>query len=346
MFKYFPTNYVWNLSVDLAIEMGAKIGEIEEMCAPLQEAAKQPDAAGTAAFRATWSRMGDKLCELAEEDELRGRLISAGDKYGRAATYYLTAERLQAHNAPGRLDLYKRMLSVFERGVRLAHENCERVEIPYAEAHLSALYTRAEGVQGRAPILVQLNGLDSTKEMKYRVGLPRWLAQRGVSSLVVDQPGTGEALRLQGLTAVYNAEIWASTIVDWLETREDVDPGRIGCEGVSLGGYYCPRAVAFEPRFACGVAFGANHDWRDVQKKRLAREGNFPVPHYWDHVRWVWGARDMEEFMRIAENVHLDGVLDRIKVPFLVTHGEKDFRSRCTGRTAPTSSSSTARSAS
>jgi hypothetical protein len=87
MFKYFPTNYVWNLSVDLAIEMGARIGEIEEMCAPLQEAAKQPDAAGTKAFRETWARMADKLCALAEEDEARGRLISAGDKYGRAATY-------------------------------------------------------------------------------------------------------------------------------------------------------------------------------------------------------------------------------------------------------------------
>jgi hypothetical protein len=47
MFRYFPTNYVWNLSVDLAIEMGARIGEIEAMCAPLQEAAKAPDAAGT-----------------------------------------------------------------------------------------------------------------------------------------------------------------------------------------------------------------------------------------------------------------------------------------------------------
>ena len=326
MFRYFPTNYVWNLSVDLAIEMGAKIGEIEEMCAPLQEAAKQPDASGTAAFRETWSKMGDKLCALAEEDEGRGRLISAGDKYGRAATYYLTAERLQAHNAPGRLDLYKRLRSFFDRGVRLAHENCERVEIPYGESHLSALYTRAEGVEGRAPILVQLNGLDSTKEMKYRVGLPRWLAQRGVSSLVVDQPGTGEALRLQGLHAVYNSEIWASKIVDWLETRDDVDPKRIGLEGVSLGGYYCPRAVAFEPRFACGVVWGANHDWRDVQKKRLEREGNFPVPHYWEHVRWVWGAKDQDDFMRIAENVHLDGVLDRIEVPFLVTHGEKDFQ--------------------
>ncbi|NML47112.1 prolyl oligopeptidase family serine peptidase [Ramlibacter sp. G-1-2-2] len=324
MFRYFPTNYVWNLSVDLAIEMGARIGEIEEMCAPLQDAAKQPDAAGTQAFRETWQKMADKLCELAEEDEARGRLLSAGEKYNRASTYLITAERLQAHGAPGRLALYQRFLEVFARSLRLSRENCERVEIPYEGKVLSALYVRAEGVEGRAPILVQVNGLDSTKEMKYRVGLPAWLAKRGVASLVVDQPGTGEALRLHGLQARYDSEHWASRIVDWLEQRGDVDPKRIGLEGVSLGGYYCPRAVAFEPRFAMGVVWGANHDWRDVQKKRLAREGSLPVPHYWEHVRWVWGGKDNEEFMQIAEKVHLDGILDRIKVPFLVTHGEKD----------------------
>ena len=39
---------------------------------------------------------------------------------------------------------------------------------------------------------------------------------------------------------------------------------------------------------------------------------------------WVWGAKDIDDFMRISGDVHLDGVLDRIKVPFLVTHGEKD----------------------
>ncbi|NML47066.1 prolyl oligopeptidase family serine peptidase [Ramlibacter sp. G-1-2-2] len=324
MFKYFPTNYVWNLSVDLAIEMGARIGEIEEMCAPLQDAARQPDAAGTRAFRETWQKMADKLCGMAEEDEARGRLLSAGEKYGRAAAYLITCERLQGHNSPGRLELYQRMLEVYARGVKLARENCVRVEIPYEGRHLSALYTRAEGVQGRAPILVQVNGLDSCKEMKQRVGLPAWLAKRGVSSLVVDQPGTGEALRLHGMPARYDTEHWASRVVDWLETRDDVDAKRIGLEGVSLGGYYCPRAVAFEPRFACGVAWGANHDWRAVQKKRLVREGDFPVPHYWEHVRWVFGAKDNEEFMRLAENMHLDGVLDRIQVPFLVTHGEKD----------------------
>ncbi len=324
MFKYFPTNYVWNLSVDLAIEMGARIGEIEAMCAPLQEAAKQPDKEGTAAFRNAWANMADKLCELAAEDEAKGRLLSAGEKYNRAASYLITCERLQAHNSPGRIELYKRELTLFQKSIQLAKENCERVEIPYEGTHLSALYVRAEGVSGPAPVLIQVNGLDSTKEMKYRVGLPGWLAKRGVASLIVDQPGTGEALRLQNLNARYDSEHWASVIVDWLEQRSDIDAKRIGMEGVSLGGYFCPRAVAFEPRLALGVCWGANHDWRDVQKRRLEKEGDFPVPHYWNHVCWVWGAKDIEDFMSIAENVHLDGVVDRIKVPFLVTHGAKD----------------------
>ena len=326
MFKYFPTNYVWNLSVNLAIEMGARLGEIEEMCGPLHEAAKAPDAAGTKAFRETWVRMADKLCSLAEEDESRGRLLSAGEKYRRASSYLITAERLQGHDAPGRIDLYRRELALFLKGSRLMGDPVQRVEIPYEGSFLSALYVPAQGLKPgeRAPVLVQLNGLDSTKEMKHLVGLPVWMARRGVSSLVIDQPGTGEALRLQGLTARYDSEHWASRVVDWLETRSEIDARRIGLEGVSLGGYYCPRVVAMEPRFACGVAWGANHDWRDVQKRRLEKEGDFPVPHYWAHVCWVWGAKDIDDFMRIAEDVHLDGVVEKIRVPFLVTHGERD----------------------
>jgi dienelactone hydrolase len=324
MFRYFPRNYVWSASVSLAIEMGARMGEIEAMCAPLMAASEQPDAEGTRAFRETWNTMATKLCELGAEDEADGRLFSAGEKYYRASTYLTTCERLQGHGAPGREDLYRRSLDYFLRALALLGHACERVEIPYEDTHLSALYVPARGVNGPAPMLVQVNGLDSTKEMKYKVGLPEWLAQRGVASLIVDQPGTGEALRLQGLHARFDTEHWASKIIDYLETRDDIDPGRIGMEGVSLGGYYCPRAVANEPRFACGVVWGANHDWRDVQKRRLENEGDFPVPHYWQHVCWVWGAADIEDFMRIVENVHLDGQIEKIRVPFLVTHGEKD----------------------
>jgi len=200
MFRYFPTNYVWNLSVDLAIETGARIGEIEQMCAPLLEASKKADAEGILAFRKSWESMGEKLCSLAAEDESRGRLISAGDKLQRAAVYLLTAERMQGHSSPGRAQLYARMQEVFKRGIALSGANCERVEIPYRDAHIAGLYVSAQGIQGPAPLLVQVNGLDSTKEMKYFVGLPRGRlllsACRGVRTALRHRRGHGSQPRL------------------------------------------------------------------------------------------------------------------------------------------------------
>lgn len=324
MFRYFPTNYVWDLSVNLSIEMGAKMGEVAEMCAPLAEAAKAPDAEGTAAFRAAWVTMADKLDALVLDDKSRGRTVSAGAKQLRIANYLITAERMLVHGSDGRIAIYKRCLAAFYNGLKLTNSTARRVEIPYDGKSLSAIYYPAPNVTGQQKVLVQVNGLDSTKEMKFLVGLPDMLAERGIASIIVDQPGTGEALRLHDIKARYDSEHWASAVVDWLQAQDDVNPDKIGMEGVSLGGYYCPRAVAHEPRFACGVVWGANHDWRDVQKRRRDKEGDFPVPHYWDHVRWVWGGDTVEEFMDIAENVHLDGILHQVKVPFLVTHGEKD----------------------
>ena len=148
MFKYFPTNYVWNLSVDLAIEMGARIGEIEEMCAPLQEAAKAPDADGTQAFRDTWVRMADKLCALADEDKSRGRLLSAGEKLNRAAIYLLTAERLQAHGAPGRMALYRRAAGrVRRRHDALARELRARRDPVRGKASRSSVRSRRRRIR-------------------------------------------------------------------------------------------------------------------------------------------------------------------------------------------------------
>ena len=323
MFEYFPKNYVWNLSVDIAIESGAQIGEIDEMCRPLLEAAARGEDAGTGVFLKEWVKMADKLVELAAEDEAKGRGFSAGAKLQRASLYYITAERMQGHGHPGRKDTYAKALDAFQRAMTLGRENAERIEIPYEGGTLPALFVKAPG-EGPKPVVVYVNGLDSCKELLYWSGLPAALLRRGVSTLCIDQPGSGEAVRLQGMPATHESERWASKVVDWLETQGDVDPKRIGMSGISLGGYYTPRAVAMEPRFALGAVWGANHDWAQVQQKRLAREGENPVPHYWDHVRWVFGASDMDDFLAKAAGMTLNGVVEKIKVPFLVTHGERD----------------------
>jgi dipeptidyl aminopeptidase/acylaminoacyl peptidase len=322
LFTYFP-NYVWNLSLAIALESGGKIGEIVDMCAPLREAAERGEDAGTPAFMREWVKMADKLVELAAEDETKQRLFSAGEKLKRAALYYTTAERMQGHGHPGRKETYAKALDAFNRGARFAADNVTRVEIPYEGKTLSALWMRAPG-DGPRPAVVYCNGLDSTKELLFFSWLPHALAKRGISTLCVDQPGTGEALRLQEIPATHESERWASRWVDWLETQANVDRARIGMTGISLGGYYAPRAVAFEPRFAAGAVWGANHDWAEVQQKRLRREGENPVPHYWAHVMWAFGAKNMEDFHVKSKGMCLDGVMERIKVPFLITHGQAD----------------------
>lgn len=322
LFEYFP-NYIWNLSVAIAMESGGKIGEIVDMCQPIRDAAASGADAGTPQFMAQWVAMADKLAALADEDEAQGRAFSASDKLERASLYYITAERMQGHGAPGRKETYRKALAAFARSTALGGLNRERVEVPLATGTMPALWTRGAG-EGPRPAVVYCNGLDSCKELLWWSWLPNALARRGISTLCVDQPGSGEALRLQDLPVDPHSENWASKAVDWLETQGDVDPKRIGMTGISLGGHFAPRAVAFEPRFASGAVWGANHNWAEVQQKRLKREGENPVPHYWAHVMWAFGAKDMKDFHAKSAAMTLNGVMERIRVPFLVTHGEKD----------------------
>ena len=325
MLEYFPTNYVWNLSTNIALLMGGNHGEIDTICRQLVEVSKAGDDAGTVAFFNAWCEQADRLVELAQEDLRAGRRLSAGAKYGRAATYYITAERMQNRHFEPRRRAYSRMLESFARYIELAELNCQRVEIPYQGKTLAGLFVRAERSDGSpAPCIAFFNGLDSTKEMIFGSRIGQELSRRGISTLMVDQPGVGEALRLNNLRAVVEAEVWAGACVDALERRPDVDRNFLGICAWSLGGYFAPRAAAFEKRFKLCVAWGANFNWGELQKRRADREGDRPVPHYWEHVQWVWGKESFDEFMAFAPRVTLENCIDRITVPFLVTHGSND----------------------
>jgi len=324
MFEYFPNNYVWNLGVVAAINSGGLIDEIDRACKPILEAAALGSDVGTQDFLVSWTRVVNDLEAQAIADVHRGRSRSAGQKYLRAANYLINAERMQSVHAEDRNDVYKRCLVLMQKAIdRLDKQTC-RVQVPFEGTHLPAYFTDASTDGEPAPCMIMWNGLDSTKEHMYTSGFSLEMAERGISTLMVDCPGSGEALRLQGLTSRITTEDWAAACVDYLECREDVRADRIGLVGWSLGGYYAPRAAAFEKRLALVVAWGANHNWGQVQKRRLDREGENPVPHYWDHVMWVWGESDVDEFIAMAEGIHLDGVVEKIEIPFLIAHGQND----------------------
>lgn len=331
MFMYFPTNYVWSLSVVATLNNGGYIDEVDRACKPVLLASQNGDDAGTEELYASWAAVADRLVAKAREDEARGRRIGAGETYYRASLYTSQAERLQSPRWEGRNAAYQKSIDLLLKHVELSGVPLTPVEIPYTEpggltATLPGYLYRAPG-DGPHPLIIQWNGLDSTKEMMYYSGFPRMLAERGISTLMVDTPGSGEALRLRGLTARHDTEVWAASIVDYVEEHAEdfgVDPYAIGIVGWSLGGYYAPRALAFEKRLKLGVAWGANHNWAQVQEARRNREGENPVPHYWDHVFWVWGASDMEDFIAKTEHMHLNGVASEITAPLLITHGVGD----------------------
>jgi dipeptidyl aminopeptidase/acylaminoacyl peptidase len=325
VFEYFPGNYVWNLAVVAALNSGGLIDEVDRACRPIREAAANGEDAGTPDFLRAWAALTDQLAGQAEDAEKAGHIRTAGQLYARATNYLCQAERMLANSDPSRIPTYRRVLALQQKAFDLKDRRISRVAIPYEGTTLPAYFSAAPAADaGPVPVIVLVNGLDSTKEHMYSSGHWEELAARGISCLMLDQPGTGEALRLQGLTARIDAEAWAAAAVDWLTARADVDPARIGITGWSLGGYYAPRAAAFEKRFALVVAWGANHDWGAVQRRRLEREGERPVPHYWEHVLWVWGYDDLDAFIDFADAVNLDGVVEKITVPFLIAHGAGD----------------------
>ncbi|MBY6681497.1 alpha/beta hydrolase [Rhodococcus sp. BP-316] len=325
MFEYFPGNYVWNMSVVGAMNSGGRIDEVDRACRPLLEAAKGGSDAGTGEFLKVWTGLTDSLVESARTAEKAGHDLTAGGIYARATNYLCTAERMLSASHPDRASIYRRVMELAQKGFDLRDHRITRVAIPFEDTTLPGYFSAAPATaDGPAPVIMLINGLDSTKEHMYISGFWAELADRGISCLMLDQPGSGEALRLQGLTARRESETWAGWVVDWLTAREDVDTARMGVVGWSLGGYYSPRVAAFEKRFALCVAWGANHNWGAVQRRRLDREGEHPVPHYWDHVLWVWGHDDLDEFIDFADSIHLDGVVEKITVPFLIVHGEND----------------------
>jgi dipeptidyl aminopeptidase/acylaminoacyl peptidase len=159
------------------------------------------------------------------------------------------------------------------------------------------------------------------KELIYMFGVSR-LPDQGVSVLICDHPGVGEALRLRGLPLDPRVEQPAAACVDYLESRSEIDGERIGIMALSLGGYYAPRVAAFEPRFSCCVVWGACWDAVEVDHFMRSSEGEASV-NLVEQLSWVF---DMEPgpAVKMLEHFRVESFMDRISCPILVVHGGED----------------------
>jgi dienelactone hydrolase len=331
-FVYFPENYRWSHGLLIGLNMapwgGAEIGEIQRIGLRLKDHVGNDEVW----FR-EWAREARTVEDRGRERIAEGHGKSGAEYLKRASAYYHVGERfLQPKSKEGN-DAYMRGVHCLcDAAKYLKRPKLEHVEIPYGDTSLPAIYVHAEPNESKTnggkqvPAIVFFDGLDVTKEIQYLKGVAD-LAARGIACLIVDGPGNGEAIRFRNLYLRHDTEHYATPCYEWLAARPEIDPKRIGVMAISLGGYYAPRAAAFEQRFACCIAWGAQWDYQKIWRDRFDRIAASVTPSLSvaaQHISWVLNASGQEDALKKLEPFKLDGVVQKITCPFLMLHGEGD----------------------
>ncbi|HJU50952.1 MAG TPA: alpha/beta fold hydrolase [Acidimicrobiia bacterium] len=265
-----------------------------------------------------WSDWGPEWMKTAQgHEELgqaawdEGRRISAVGSFLSAArcyhlSYFLSVDDEEAHarGLAKMLECHDRVLSHMEPPV-------EKVAIPFPKADLSGLLSIPAG-EGPHPVVIFLPGLDSTKEQRH--GGRGSLLRRGMAVLSLDGPGQGEIS--PKLPIRHDYEVAVSAAIDFLESHDRIDAGRVGLIGASLGGYYACRAAAFEPRVTAAVANCGPYRWIDCWDELPAVTRNAFRKYSW--------SSSPEEAREKAKALDLTGVAEKIRQPLVVVHGLLD----------------------
>ena len=296
---HFGDNFLWS-NATLIIKGMAPYGvvaleEMDRACERLRARQHEPQA-----WWEEWGALGAQVEQKAAAVAAAGHRHTAGDYFLRAGNYYYNAERFILPGAEKR-EWGAKAYRCYHQGIRLRHPNIEFVEVPYEGTTLPALFMKAP-VQGPAPTVVIVNGMDNAKEMSiFFAGLE--FARRGMHTLAMDGPGQGESLRMRGIHSRYDYEVPGAAAFDYLARRGEVDAKRVAIMGYSFGGY-SSRIAAFEKRFAACIALSALHwDLAGWQQRILEKNRSDPksVAQSNFQFQWVVDAKTPEEAIEIAK---------------------------------------------
>jgi fermentation-respiration switch protein FrsA (DUF1100 family) len=203
-----------------------------------------------------WCATAEAVEAAAQGAEAAGHRVTAYGLYLRAGTYYSTGLYLITHSTEtGRQqEIWLRNRACWDKAVGLASVPGERIEIAYEDTTLPGYFFRAPDAKPgeTRPLVVMNNGSDgATSGMAVLGGIAA--NERGYHWMTFDGPGQQAALFLQKISFRDDWEAVLTPVVDAVVARPDVDAGRIALIGVSQAGYWVPRALAFEHRFAAAV---------------------------------------------------------------------------------------------
>ncbi len=260
---------------------------------------------------AAWSERAAHHEQLGRDALKGGYELTASECLQRAAIYYHFASFLFVHDVPQMKVAHMKGVACRQAALPFMRPAGERVTIPYEGKSLAGILRKPVGVQ-KPPVVVMAVGLNSTKEEGEAYEMP-FLA-RGLATLIFDGPGQGEGQYDFAIRGDY--EVPVKAVLDYVEARGDVDASRIGMWGVSLGGYYAPRATAFEKRIKACIALGGPFDWAAAfdALPELTREA----------FRVRSRCKTQAEAKKNAATLSLVGVAQNITCPIYIVNGRND----------------------
>ena len=259
---------------------------------------------------AAWSARAKVHEDLGRKTLAEGFKLTAGEHLIRAGIYYHFAKFVFVQDLKQMKAAHIKAVDCYGEGVKYARPPGERVEISFGNSKIIGVLRKPGPTP--TPVLVMAPGLDSTKEEIHAYEEP-FLA-RGIATLAIDGPGQGEAEYDIPICGDY--ERAAHAVVDWIEKRGDLDKNRIAIWGVSLGGYYAPRAAAYEKRFKACIALSGPFEWDKIWDglPELTRE-TFKVRSH---------AKDETSARNIAKTLSMIEAAPRITCPIFIVTGRQD----------------------
>jgi len=180
-----------------------------------------------------------KLAEIAVSED---RLINA-------TYYYRAAELFTTREDSDKELLYNKFIDNFNKAFH--HDEIEKFEVPYGNTFLPAIRIQPINKKQRGTIVLH-GGFDSFIEELY--SLMKSFAAHGYEVIPFEGPGQGAARKKYGLAFDYEWEKPTKAILDYFKLDD------VTFLGVSMGGWLCLRAAAFEPRIKRVIAWSVSFD--------------------------------------------------------------------------------------
>jgi len=202
-----------------------------------------------------WTGVAADLAARGEEALGRGHLASASWALLAAAEFYSKALAFVDGLADQSvlLPTFRQGRACWEQVIDASAGRFVRVQVPYEDTTLPGYLLRPDESGAARPTLVMTNGSDESLPGLFGNGAAAGLA-RGWNVFVYDGPGQQSMLFERGVPSRYDWEAVLTPVIDALVGRPDVDASALTGYGVSQGGYWIPRAIAFERRLAAAVA--------------------------------------------------------------------------------------------